>query len=142
MNAPGSPTFAQLNAYKGSPPRPWLSLRLVAADGTALELQLLADTGNPCGVIISPRVMRQVKRADGPDLATNFGLLQGGWVHVVMPELGLDRYLMGYTSSTVVTAARKSCSDFQGLVGLPLLRLMQYGGDASHIWLRAAAGTP
>jgi len=59
-----------------------------------------------------------------------------------MPELGLDRYLMGYASSTVVTADRKSCCDFQGLVGLPLLRLAQYGGDASHFWLRDASGTP
>jgi hypothetical protein len=110
MNAPGSPPFAQRSVYKGSPPRPWISLRLVAADDTALELQLLADTGNPCGVIIGPQVMRQVKRTDGPDLATNFGTLQGGWVLVVMPELGLDRYLMGYASSTVAFSPLQSRS--------------------------------
>jgi hypothetical protein len=35
-------------------------------------------------------------------------------------------------------AAEASSPDFGGLVGLPLLRLMEYGGDADWFWLRPA----
>lgn len=41
----------QWNPYKGSPLRPWLRLRLCASDGSMEELELLADTGNPCAII-------------------------------------------------------------------------------------------
>jgi hypothetical protein len=31
-----------------------------------------------------------------------------------------------------------SCRDFDGLAGLPLLGLLEYGGNADWFWLRAA----
>jgi hypothetical protein len=36
----------------------------------------------------------------------------------------------------VTDAIRASSQDFEGLVGLPLLRKLQYGGDADHFWVR------
>jgi len=59
-----------------------------------------------------------------------------------MPELGLIRSIYGYGGDAVVTAAKASHVNFEGLAGLPLLRLLEYGGDANGFWLRQAAGTP
>jgi hypothetical protein len=49
--------FEQRNPYKGSPPRPWVRLRLEAADGSLQEIELLADTGNPFALIIDQASM-------------------------------------------------------------------------------------
>jgi hypothetical protein len=132
-----SGSFEQRNPYKGSPPRSWVRLRLAAAGGSTQELELLADTGNPCAVILSGAHMAALKQGDGPDMNSNFGLLQGGWLRLAMPELGL-----GYASDAVVTAAKASSVDFEGLAGLPLLRLLEYGGDANDFWLRRPASQP
>ena len=134
MKAP----FEQRNPYKGSPERPWVRLRFTAIDGLTVELDLLADTGNPCAIIISPQDMLRLKAADAPDVSTNFGLLQGGWVQLAMPEFGLEQAVLGYASDAVVAAASADHPDFEGLAGLPVLRLVEYGGDASSFWIRAA----
>jgi hypothetical protein len=47
-----------------------------------------------------------------------------------------------YGSDPVAQAARRNSSDFSGLVGLPLLQLMEYGGDADWFWLRQVVGGP
>src|SRR5438876_5430406 len=44
--------------------------------------------------------------------------------------------LVGFASGPVTVAARASSPDFEGLAGLPLLRLMEYGGDADYFWVR------
>lgn len=135
-------SYEQRNPYKGAPPRPWVRLRLVAPDGTFQELDLLADTGNPCALIIGRAFMAQLKHAAGPDVNTNFGLLEGGWLLLQMPELGLTQPVLGFASDAVMTAAKASSTDFEGLAGLPLLRSVEYGGDANSFWVRSAAGTP
>src|SRR5437660_12493307 len=71
------PPFEQRNPYKGKPERPWISVRLEAPGAPSTELDLLADTGNPCAIIISQEQMLRLKIADAPDVSTNFGLLQG-----------------------------------------------------------------
>jgi hypothetical protein len=132
----------QRNPYKGSPPRPWVRLRLAAPDGTPHEVELLADTGNPCGIIISQAAMANVKLQAAPDINSNFGLLEGGWVHLTMPELGLDQDLVDYACDAVVSAAKVSSPDFEGLAGLPFLRLLEYGGDADWFWIRGVQSRP
>jgi len=115
------------------------SVPLGCPDGATTELDLLADTGNPCSVIISQEKMLDLKAGDGPDISTNFGLLQGGWLQLAMPELGLVRPVLGYASDAVVAAANASHQGFEGLVGLPLLRLAEYCGNAGWFWLRPAS---
>lgn len=80
--------------------------------------------------------MARVKDGDAPDVRTNFGVLHGAWVHVAIPELGLQQAIMGYASDAVSKAAKASDIDFEGLAGLPLLRLMEYGGNADSFWLK------
>lgn len=128
-----APPSEQRNPYKGSPERPWIRLRLAAADGSTLEREFLADTGNPCALILAQQDMARLKARDGPDMSTNFGPLQGGWIQLAMPELGLTQTVPGYASDAVAATAAASHPDFQGLVGLPLLRLVEYGGDADWV---------
>jgi hypothetical protein len=135
-------TSEQRNPYKGLPPRPWFRLHLDAADGTDVAVELVADTGNPCAIVVSMAIMAKVKLRAAPDVQTNFGLLEGGWLRIIMPDLSLDQEIEGYASDAVVTAAKNSSSDFEGLAGLPFLRLLQYGGNAASFWLRPALRPP
>jgi hypothetical protein len=126
----------QINAYKGTPQRPWIRVRLVAANNVRQDVELLADTGNPCAMIIGSDLMSRFKLSEGPNLTTNFGDMSGGWVRVVIDELDFDARVLGYASKTVVDAARRSTPEFDGLAGLPLLRLVEFGGNARQFWLR------
>jgi hypothetical protein len=127
----------QRNLYKGSPLRPWIRLDLVAADGTTREIEVLADTGNPCALIVGTLVMRQFNLGMAPGMSSNFGPLDGGWLRTQMPEIGFDENVLAYSSDAVVQAAQASHADFSGLAGLPLLKMLQYGGDRDSFWIRA-----
>jgi hypothetical protein len=105
-------------------------------------MELLADTGNPCALILSQVKMSRLKHLDGPNLNTNFGLLVGGWLQLTMPELGLVQDVLGYASDSVVAATQASNPSFEGLLGLPLLRSVEYGGNADWFWLRPAPAPP
>ena len=126
----------QRNSYKGLPPRPWVRLTLIAASGAQREIDALADTGNPCAFIVSPEVMRQFNQGTAPGMNTNFGALDGGWLRVQIPETGFDEAVLAYASETVVHAAADSHADFEALAGLPLLKMMVYGGDRNSFWIR------
>jgi len=68
-----------------------------------------------------------------------------GWLHVSIPLLGIKYFLIGYYNDSILRDVKVSSPDFEGLIGLPLLRLMEYGGDADWFWLRPApsrAGQP
>ena len=126
----------QRNRYQGTPLRPWFRLRILAANGVARDLSVLADTGNPCALIVSAQEMRQFKRGDAPDVQTNFGALQGGWLEIEIPELQYRSHIVGFASDSVFDACQTSHSDLVGLAGLPLLREFEYGGDAESFWIR------
>jgi hypothetical protein len=126
----------QRNPYRGSPPRAWLRVHVIGVDGRASEKELLVDTGSPFTLILSTGEMQSLRQMTGTTVHTNFGVLTSGWLHVVIPEIGFDHHVFGYASDEVVAAAQSSSPAFQGLAGLPLLRMMQYGGDATSFWLR------
>jgi hypothetical protein len=132
----------QRNPYKGSPPRPWVRVRFLAPGGTAIDLDLLADTGCPFAFIVSQHHLGSLTTGHAPDLQTNFGLLTGGWLLIDMPDIGVVQRLLGYASDTVVAATQASHADFEGLLGLPLLRLTECGGDADWFWVRPQAAPP
>jgi hypothetical protein len=115
-------------------------VRLAAPDGTTLEIELLADTGNPCAIIITQALLGRLTWRSASDVQSNFGLLEGGWLHLTVPELRLDQDVVGYANDAVVAASKASSPDFEGLAGLPFLRLVEYGGDADWFWLRPASG--
>ena len=127
----------QRNPYTGSPPRAWFLLRLAAEDGSTREFKLIADTGNPFAIIIDCKALVTFNDGEGPPVDTNFGPLDGAWFKIVMPEMGLTQRVFGCASDEVVAAARRDHPDFEGLVGLPVLRLLEYGGNAAEFWIRA-----
>jgi len=99
---------------------------------------LLADTGSPCPLIVGEETLRDCLVEEAADIMTNFGLLKGGWSEVTIDAVGLRLRVRTFGSDAVVAAVRQSASMFQGLAGLPLLRMLEYGGDSEHFWLRRA----
>jgi hypothetical protein len=51
----------QRNVYRGEPARAWLRLELISAPGQAREAVVLADTGNPCAVIVDRATMQALR---------------------------------------------------------------------------------
>jgi hypothetical protein len=68
----------QRNPYKGRPPRAWVRVRIVDAAGATQALELRADTGNPCAVIIGTAHLKLMNLIAGLSVNTNFGPLTGG----------------------------------------------------------------
>jgi hypothetical protein len=132
----------QRNPYKGGPPRPWIRVGLVDPSGAVEEVDLLADTGSPFVVIIGTARFYRFLFTRTQSLVSNYGKLKGGRIRVVIPAIGFDRILLGHASDAIVADAQKSHPDFAGLVGLPFLRLMEYGGDADWFWIRPAGAAP
>lgn len=60
----------------------------------------------------------------------------------VQRNYGLTRLILGFGSDHVFRATQADTSDFAGLIGLPLLRLVEYGGDSSTFWLRKPMSAP
>jgi hypothetical protein len=137
-----STPLVQCNPYKGTNPRCWLRLRFAALDGSLHERDLLADTGCPCAVILGQADLHLLMRTAAAPINSNFGHLTGAWLELQMPELGLTHQHVGYGSDSVLKAVQADCPDFAGLVGLPLLRLTEYGGDGNSFWVRQLSAGP
>jgi hypothetical protein len=132
----------QQNPYKGTPPRGWIRVRLHAVDGAVYEVELIADTGCPYYAVLGSVDLLRCKLTEAAPEDTVYGQLEGAWLRMSIPEVGLDRQLIGYASDVVAQVTQDSHPDFTGLVGLPLLRLMDYGGDADWFWIRPAGSAP
>jgi hypothetical protein len=134
-----APPSQQRNVYKGEPARAWVRLQLVSANGRIHELEFLVDTGNPCAIIIDTTTMRALRWRESVITDSNFGPLEGGWLRIAVPEAALDVKTLGYANDAVVNVVKRSDPGFAGLVGLPLLRMVEYGGDGGWFWIRASA---
>lgn len=125
----------QRNAYKGDPPRAWIRVRLLGRDGSAVTVELIADTGSPCSLIVGDDAVLRLKLAAATGMSTNFDELNGGWLRVEIPEVQFDGHVIGYGSDAVAEAAARSHTDFSGVAGLPLLRMLSFGGDDNDFWI-------
>jgi predicted aspartyl protease len=128
----------QRNAYKGAPPRPWVSLEFIDESGQTIAIEALADTGNPCALVVGPQIMGQFNLGSAPGMTTNFGQFEGGWLRVVIDEIEFDEDVLAYSSEAVLSAVQASHTDFGALVGLPLLQKMEFGGNRDSFWIRKA----
>ncbi len=99
---------------------------------------MIADIGSPFAVVIGAEHLPDFSFGAGTHVQTNFGFLESAWLHVTMPEFGLDSLILGYGSDEVLDSARSDHPDFAGLAGLPLLRLLEYGGNATEFGIRRA----
>jgi len=134
--------YRQQNPYKGASPRCWIRLRFVAADGSLHERELVADTGSPCAVILGQPDLALLLRSAAAGMNSNFGRLTGAWLELAMPELGLSTLVVGYGSDQVLQAVLRDSIDFAGVAGLPLLRMVEYGGDFTSFWVQEAPAAP
>src|SRR5260370_12088532 len=100
------PISNRRNSYKGIPPRPWLRLRLLGENGLVQELQWVADTGSPYPFIISSKNMARFKQGFSPDIETNFGLMKGGWLRVVIPGLDFEGLVLAYANDAIVDSTK------------------------------------
>ena len=132
----------QRNPYKGASPRCWVRIRFVALDGSFHERDLLADTGSPCAVILGAAELSKLSHTSAEGIESNFGTLNGGWLSIEMPELGLSTPVLGFGSDQVLNAVQSDSPAFAGLVGLPLLRMTKYGGDATTLCSKMLARLP
>ena len=119
----------QRNPYKGQSSRAFLRLDFRAPDASRRTLELLVDTGSAEGVMVSRDVYHQLVFAPlRPVVFPSWGFTFRGWFRLAMPSLGLTEWVEGYGNDLIATAAADEHPDFQGLVGLPILRLGEYGG--------------
>jgi hypothetical protein len=134
--------YIQQNLYKWTNPKCWIRLRLVAADGAFHDRELVADTGCPCALILGLSDLTLLLRSPAAGTNSNFGHLTGAWLELDMPDLALSHQILGYGSDQVLQAVQRDSVDFAGLAGLPLLRMVEYGGGASSFWVRADSAVP
>ena len=127
----------QRNIYRGQPALAWLRLHLISADGRARELEALVDTGNPCAIILDSATMEAVRWRESVRTNSNFGPLESGWLRLAIPEIGFDVKVLGHSNDSVANVVKRSDPGLGGLVGLPLLRMLEYGGDAGQFWIRS-----
>jgi hypothetical protein len=124
----------QRNPYRAT--RPWLRLGFRATDGSIRHYAFVADTGSAPGLILRPDVMDSLRFYPYRDRTSNLGTLSGGWVRLYNPELGLVESVIAFGNARGAELAARSDPDFVGLIGLPLLRLGEYGGNATDFWFR------
>ena len=80
--------------------------------------------------------MARIRFSVTTNLSSNFGSLRGGWLRLYNPEINLVEFIEGYGNDDAAKAMAQDHPDFVGLVGLPLLRLGEYGGNADSFWFR------
>ena len=134
----------QRNPYTGHVPRPVVRLTFCELDGTDHELTLLADTGSGYPVIVGrewfDRLVNHRRRV--APIHTNLGPLTEGWFHLYMPEFGLNQLVLAYRGPDIAESLAAENPDLHGLAGLPILRLGEYGGNATEFWFRYPTPTP
>ena len=122
--------------YQGDPLRPLVKLTFADANGVNRTLSLIADTGCPFEVILSEDWFDQLVHTHTDEIESNFGFMSTGWIQLYMPEMGLVELINGCGSKEVGEIVSDDHQAFVGLVGLPILRLGEFGGNATEFWFR------
>jgi hypothetical protein len=126
----------QRNPYKGRPLRTWLKLRFLDRTRQPVELELLADTGSAQAIVVPLELFDRLVVRKTRNSQTNFGEMHGGWVRLHSAEVGLVEMVEGFGNDDMARSAMRSSLSFTGVVGLPVLRLMEYGGNHDSFWIR------
>ena len=114
-------------------------MRLATPNGETREWKLIADIGSPFAIVIGADNLADFSFGAGIHVNLNFRFLESAWLHLAMPEFGLDSLILGYGSDEILDSTWADHPDFEGLAGLPLLRLLEYGGNADGFWTRRIA---
>ena len=129
----------QVNDYRGIPPRPLTRLRLIGATGDIIELDAVVDSGSPLTIVVGMDVFARFAHRETRTVSTNFGTLKSGWIRMTIPQTRFNQEIRVYGSDTVVHSVQLSDRRFAAVIGLPVLRMFEYGGDADRFWIRDAS---
>jgi hypothetical protein len=132
----------QRNRYRGPLNRAWLRLDFRAPGGAVHALDLVADTASHYGLILRRSLFDQLVHHSVPPEFNQYGMLVGGWLRLYMPSSGLVELVRGYGNDLLCAAVAEEDPNFMGLVGLPVLRLGEYGGNATDFWFRYPPTSP
>ena len=127
----------QRNIYRGEPARAGCESVYRPCRPAADSSTCSFDTGNPYEVIIDAATMRSMQWHTADRSESNFGIAEGGWLQIAIPEIGFDSFIVGYANDKIAAIVKRSDRDFDGLIGLPFLRMLEYGGDRGYFWIRA-----
>lgn len=123
--------------------RAWLEFTFFTPDGFRADVNLVADTACPFDFILAPDVYDLLARSPlGIIPNTNYGDLPSGVVLLYMPEIGLVEFVRALRSDLLGEVLEREHPTFAGMVGLPILRLGEYGGNATDFWFRYPTPTP
>ena len=122
--------------YKGRAPRCWLPVRVVSERGDFLQFHALVDTGCPFALVVTSAVFDEFSYDEAVSIKNNFGWQEGGWFIVEIPEISFRTEIIGYRNDSMVSVAQRSHPSFQGVLGLPILRLGEYGGNKDEFWFQ------
>ena len=124
----------QRNSFQGHPPRAWIVFRLADRNGETREFKLIVDTACPVSFVLSPEDLHDFSFGISSPMTSNLGILQAEWFHLAMPELGLECLMVGFISEQM-ELMRRDHPEFAGLVGLPFLRQLEFGGNGEEFWI-------
>ncbi len=110
--------------------------RLPRPDGTIHSFDLVVDTGCDDAIVLRKSAFDLVTHGVAPSYFSSWGLMQGGWLDIDMPACGLAARVHGYADYQLSAGVAASDPNFMGLVGLPLLRFGEFGGNATDFWFR------
>lgn len=130
----------QRNPYSGN--RPWLRLGFRGPDGAVQTLKLLADTGCAAQIVLRLDLFLTLRFLTRANRTSNFGDMIGGLLRVYTPDLGIVETVPAYGNDGMAALAARSDPSFVGAIGLPFLRIGEYGGNATDFWFRYPPTTP
>ena len=103
-----------------------------------MHSSLLVDTGNPYEIIVDAATMQSMRWHAADESESNFGIAEGGWLQIEIAEIGFGAFIVGYANDKIAGIVKRSDWGFDGLIGLPLLRMLVYGGDRGFFWVQAS----
>lgn len=125
------------NPYRGVTEWAWLRLDFRAPDGMIHGMDLVVDTGCPDAVVLRKPAFDLIVTSSAPGYVSGgWGFMEGGWLQLDMPACGLIQLVHGYANNIIGASVAADDPNFMGLVGLPVLRLGEYGGNATDFWFR------
>lgn len=130
------------NPYRGVTPRAWLQLDFRAPDGTLRALDLVVDTASADAVILRKSVFDLLVIRPAQPYVSSWGFMHGGWLQLDMPACGLVQEVHAYANNVLAAGVAADDPNFMGLVGLPVLRLGEFGGNATDFWFRYPPTSP
>lgn len=96
----------------------------------------MVDTGSDDAIVLRKSAFDLITHGIASSYFSSWGFMLGGWLDIDMSACGLVQRVHGYSNYNLSVGVAASDPNFMGLVGLPILRLAEYGGNATDFWFR------